>query len=118
MMEYEVALTNLRFHAGHGVWEQENRIGNEFIVEVRIRIPYSDDFLSDNLDLTISYADLYKIVAEEMSRPRKLLETVAAHIHSKIAGRWNNIISGSIKICKSTPPIAHISGSAEVSLFF
>lgn len=118
MMEYEIALTNLRFYGRHGVWKQEQKIGNEFIVDMRIRIPYFDAILSDDLDATISYADIYGIVAEEMAKPRKLLETVAATIHFKIAHRWPQIISGCIRICKSNPPISHISGSSEVTLFF
>lgn len=118
MMEYEVALTNLRFYARHGVWEQENKIGNEFIVDVRIRIPYSEAIFSDDLSATISYAEIFDIISSEMAKPRKLLETVAATIHSEIISCWPWITSGSIKICKSTPPIAHISGSSEVTLFF
>lgn len=118
MMEYEIALVNLRFHARHGVWEQENKIGNEFIVDVKIRIPYSDAILSDDLNLTISYAEVFDIVSSEMAKPRKLLETVAATIHSEIISRWPMITSGSIKICKSIPPIARMSGNSEVTLFF
>lgn len=118
MKEFEISLTNLRFYAKHGVWEQENKIGNEFIVTVRIRIPADKMITDDNLDLTISYADLYEIVKEEMEKPRKLLETVAASIAERITSRWSTILSGSVTICKSTPPIAHISGSAEVTLFF
>ncbi|MDE6769217.1 MAG: dihydroneopterin aldolase [Muribaculaceae bacterium] len=118
MMEYEIALTGLRFFGRHGVLEQEKKVGNEFIVDVKVRIPYSKEILSDDLEATISYADIYGIVSEEMGKPRKLLETVAGTIHSKIAHRWPQITSGSIKICKSNPPIAHISGSSEVTLFF
>ena len=118
MMEYEIALTNLRFHARHGVWEQENKVGNEFIVDVKVRIPYSKEILSDDLEATISYTDIYGIISEEMGKPRKLLETVAATIHSEIVHRWPQITSGSIKICKSNPPIANITGSSEVTLFF
>ncbi len=118
MMEYEIALTNLRFHARHGVWEQENKVGNEFIVDARVRIPYSKEILSDDLNATISYADIFSIIEKEMVKPRKLLETVAATIQAKIKTRWPQITSGSIKICKSIPPIARISGSSEVTLFF
>lgn len=118
MKEFEIALTNLRFHGMHGVWEQENKVGNEFIVTVRVRIPADGSISDDNLDSTISYADIFYIVKEEMAKPRKLLETVASSIQERIEERWPIITSGSITICKSIPPIATISGSSEVTLFF
>lgn len=118
MREFEIALTDLRFYARHGVFEQENRIGNEFLVTVRVRIPAEDNIKEDSLDSTVSYVDMFQIVREEMEKPRKLLETVAASIEKKFRMRWPSIRSGSITICKSTPPIAHISGSSEVTLFF
>lgn len=115
---FEISLSDLKFHAFHGVLPQENKVGNEFVVTVTIRIPYSRDILDDNLDATISYADLYEIVAEEMHSPKKLLETVAARIAGKIKAKWNQVLGGKITICKSTPPINKITGAAEVGLFF
>lgn len=117
-MEYEIALTGLRFHGRHGVWEQEKKIGNEFVVDIRVKIPYREDILLDQLESTVSYADIYLIVEEEMAMPRKLLETVAATICQRIKTKWPDVKGGNIKICKSTPPIAHITGSSEVILFF
>ncbi len=118
MKEYEIALRDLRFHARHGVWEQETAVGNEFIVTVSVRLPYTEAIAADQLEATISYADLFAIVKEEMARPRKLLEAVAASIEERITGRWPQIASGMVSICKSVPPISGIVGSAEVKLFF
>lgn len=118
MKEFEIVLKELRFFGRHGVLDQETLIGNEFIVDVRVRIPYSDTILDDKLDYTISYADIYTIVEEEMLKPRKLLETVAACICNRLSTTWPQILSGSISICKSTPPIPRITGSSEVRLFF
>lgn len=118
MAEFEIELSDLRFHAFHGVLPQETKVGNEFSVSVGIKIPYQEDILDDNLDATISYADIYEIVAQEMSTPRKLLETVAACIRNRIIHNWEQILGGHITICKSTPPITGIIGTAKVTLFF
>ena len=118
MKEFEIKLADLRFYARHGVMEQETKVGNEFIVEVKIRIPYREEILDDNIEATISYADLYEIVAEEMNSPRKLLETVAARIYSRISAKWCEILGGEISICKSTPPIPGVTGVSDVRLIF
>lgn len=117
-MEFEIVLKGLRFYGRHGVMEQETVVGNEFIVDVKVRIPYSESILEDKLDDTISYADIFTIVADEMDKPRKLLETVAATICRRLTATWPQILGGSISICKSTPPILRITGSSEVTLFF
>lgn len=115
---FNIKLTDLHFHAHHGVLPQETKVGNEFIVSVSIAIPFNEAILDDDLDATISYADIYDIVKEEMDKPKKLLETVAAMISIRIKQRWNEILCGEIKICKSTPPIPGISGASEVDFFF
>lgn len=115
---YRIKLSGLRFHSYHGVLPQEQKIGNEFMVSVSVSIPFNLDILNDNLEATISYADIYDIVADEMQRARKLLETVAATISLRIKEKWPHIIDGNISICKSTPPIAGITGSSEVEIFF
>lgn len=118
MKTIEIALSDLHFHARHGVFKQENIVGNEFIVALNVRIPFTDGIDDDDLDATISYADLYDIIADEMKRPRKLLETVANDICLRICGKWPQILSGEITICKSTPPIPGITGNASVSIIF
>lgn len=118
MKEFEIKLSDLRFHAHHGVMHQETKVGNEFIVDLAVRIPFPETILEDNLDDTVSYADIYEIVESEMGNTKKLIETVAAKIADRISRRWPQIISGHITICKSTPPIPSITGRAEVTLFF
>lgn len=118
MKEFEINLKDIHFYSYHGVMSQESKVGNEFTVNLSIRIPYSDDILKDDLEATISYADLYDIVAEEMASPKKLLETVAAQICKRCYEKWDYILGGEITICKSAPPIRGITGQSEVRLFF
>lgn len=118
-MEFEISLNNLRFFAFHGVFEEEKKTGNEFVVNVSLKIPYNNDIDSDDLSSTISYADIFRIVEEEMSRPRNLLEKVALEIRKRILASYTDkVISGFINIEKVHPPIPGIDGSASVSLIF
>lgn len=117
-MEFEISLKSLRFHSYHGVLPQENRVGNEFIVDITLRIPYREEIADDNLAATISYADVYSVVSEEMAKPRALLETVADSICKRLKADFPMILGGFVSICKSVPPIANISGSAGVKLIF
>lgn len=118
MRYFEICLTDLHFHSHHGVFPQETKVGNEFIVDICIKIPYVDSICDDNLSDTVSYADVYEIVKEEMLQPRKLLECVASRIQSRLEDKCPQIMSGYINICKTTPPVSGITGNALVRLIF
>ncbi|MDE6576845.1 MAG: dihydroneopterin aldolase [Muribaculaceae bacterium] len=117
-MEFEISLNNLLFHSRHGVFPQETIVGNVFVVDISVRIPFNESIAEDKLDSTVSYADIFEIISEEMNQPRKLLETVALSIKNRLLKAFPEIKGGKITICKSQPPIAHFSGNACVSLIF
>lgn len=114
----QISLRKLRFHAFIGVGERERVIGNEFEVSLSVKIPFNPEMGADDLEATISYADLYEVVTDVMTRPRKLLERVAIEIAEIIKQRWADIESGEIEIIKIAPPIPGITGEAGVKLFF
>ena len=122
MNSLTVSLENLSFFAHHGVMSQENIVGNEFIVTLhvyldpsRIEKDVTGDQSEEFLEHTVSYADLYEIVENVMKIPCQLLETVALRTAKAIKLKFPQILGGEIKICKLTPPIPGITGSASVS---
>lgn len=117
-MEFEISLTNLRFYSYHGVMEEERKLGNEFNVSISICIPVDDRVEEDNLDGTVSYAELYDIISKEMQQPHKLLEKVALNIVKRLQRDYPQIKKGEIKIKKMHPPIPGIMESASVTLLF
>lgn len=118
MKTIEIALEQLGFHSKIGVMAQEKAVGNDFVVDMAVRIPYDERVERDVMDATISYADLYDVLKREMEKPVDTIEAVAASIVNEMTQRWPQILSGSISICKSTPPISGITGRAKVSIFF
>lgn len=118
MNNFEISLKELHFHAHHGMMAQERKVGNEFVVSITVCIPFSMSILDDELEATISYADIYNIVKKEVHSPKKLLETVAASIVFHVKEKWPQIISGQVTIRKMTPPIPGVTGFAEVTLNF
>ena len=117
-MTLEISLEGVRFRAFHGVFDFEKVRGNDFIVDLSIRVPWKEENLTDDLSTTISYADLYEVVKEEMNTPRDLIETVATQIRNRICERWPEVIEGFVKITKEKPPIPDFQGKASVRLSF
>ena len=117
-MEFEISLRNVRFYSYHGVMEEETRLGNEFMVDLSVCTDVNKTISTDNLECTISYAELFEIVKEKMEEPCKLLEKVCLLIAEEIKSRFPMVKRGSVSIEKVRPPIHEMLGSALVKLNF
>ncbi|MDR1371046.1 MAG: dihydroneopterin aldolase [Dysgonamonadaceae bacterium] len=100
-----ILLEGMKFYAYHGVLEQEKILGNHYTIDLKIRLDLSKASQSDNLNDTVSYADIYAVVKDEMAIPSQLLEHVAGRIIKKLETRFPAIEKVRIKLSKHNPPI-------------
>ena len=114
--ESYITLTDLRFHAFHGVIPQERLTGNDYSVSLRIGYPVSEACLSDEVDDTLNYASVYDIVSQEMNVPSKLLERVAYRIADRLFRKFNLITELDIKLNKLNPPFGADCYGAGIEL--
>lgn len=80
----ELRITDIRSYAYHGYYESESVIGAEFSVDLAV-IWENAPRVHDELENTVDYEKLHKVVVREMMVPSKLLETVAERIADHIA---------------------------------
>ncbi|HRA04644.1 MAG TPA: dihydroneopterin aldolase [Arachnia sp.] len=74
-----ITLTGLTATGFHGVFPHERREGQPFVVDVVLELPLETS--SDELDDTVSYADVASMVESVITgEPRNLIETVAGEI--------------------------------------
>lgn len=117
MDSFCIKLNDLRFFSKIGVFSQERVVGNEFKVDCHLEYDASG-FIPEDLDSTISYAEIYELIAAEMKKESLLLETVAKRIFDTLRTHWPEIYEGSVEITKLSPPIAGISGNCSVKYFY
>lgn len=115
-MNGKVALEGLEFHAFHGVYPHERESGNFFEVDITVETDFSDAATSDELDGTVNYEELFKIIKEEMEKPSKLLETVAENVVTDVMNRFPSALAVEFKISKLNPPIGGKCKKATVTL--
>lgn len=114
---FRINLKDLRFYSKIGVSDQERMVGNEYIVNVSIAYD-ACIFEEENLESSISYADVYEEIKEEMQVERQLLESAARCISRRISERWTFSQEIVVKIEKSIPPIPGIIGNCGVEYFW
>jgi dihydroneopterin aldolase len=102
-MQY-LELKKMFFHSYHGVMEQERKVGNTYIIDLKVYFDFDQATHSDNLEDTINYALIYEIVKQEMAVPSKLIEHVAGRIIRHIRIDFPQVKNMEIRLAKKNPP--------------
>lgn len=113
-----ILLENLRFHAFHGVLPQERAVGNDYLVSLKIKYDVSSALTSDDVDDTLNYAEVYRLVSQEMSVPSALVERVAGRIGDRIFRNFPVAEEIFLKVLKCNPPMGAdcVGAGVEVHL--
>ncbi|MCM1170146.1 MAG: dihydroneopterin aldolase [Bacteroides sp.] len=108
-----IFIEGMEFYAHHGCFEQERAIGTWFKVDLYLYTDTGQAQLTDNLEATVNYAEVYNRVKEEMSVSSKLMEHVARRIADRILRDFPTIERLRISLRKLNPPLGekiHASG--------
>ncbi len=102
---HKVIIENAIFHAYHGVFEEETIVGGKFEVNIEMETDFSESAKTDELDGTIDYSAVYRLVEQEMKIPSKLIEHVGQRIVNALYENFSNTHFIRLKISKLSPPI-------------
>ena len=96
----KIILKGMRFFGFHGVHDEERKAGQYFLVDLECTTNLRKAGISDNLEDTINYSDIYQKVRKiTEGTPRNLLETVAEEIADVLISDYP-IKKATIKISK------------------
>lgn len=112
----KITLHEMRFYAYHGVFAQEQRVGNYFIVELSFWADIAESLHRDELEETISYADVYEVIKTEMAIPSRLLEHVVGRISERLFANFPRMQRIALTLSKCNPPFPGEVHSAAVTL--
>ena len=62
----------MKFYAFHGVLPQENLVGAYYHVDLKLKTDFTHAAETDELEDTVSYADIFTVVKEEMVLLQKI----------------------------------------------
>ncbi len=116
LKESYVSLRGLRFHALHGVAAQERVVGNDYVVDLRLRVDVSAAMQTDDVADTVNYAEVYQVVGRVMAEPRNLLECVAGRMAEAILAEWPQVSEVTVSLTKRNPPMGAACDGASVEV--
>ena len=99
-----IRLEDIRFTAYHGVYPEEREQGNTFLVSVSLTLPEVRAVATDELADTVDYQEVYRLVAEQMAVPSRLLEHVAGRIQQALR-QYVPKAEVHVQIKKKQPPV-------------
>ena len=100
-----IKVENIRVYAFHGCLVEESKIGSEYRVDIIVNADLSKSSQSDDLNDTVDYVLLNRIVKEEMGNRAKLLEAVADRILNRIFRESRMVTFAEVSVSKLNPPI-------------
>lgn len=112
-----IQLKEMRFHAFHGVMEQERIVGGDFSVSVSLTVADAGGaVLHDSLEHTVNYADAYAQVRRVMQQPSALIEHVAGRILQALFAAFPPVTEAEVSVCKLNPPMGADCAGACVTV--
>ncbi|MDP4164441.1 MAG: dihydroneopterin aldolase [Bacillota bacterium] len=102
----KIYVNKMSFYGYHGVFPEENRLGQRFIVDLAVSIDLKSAGQSDELDHSVNYGELYKTCKDIVEgKPFKLVEALAEKIAAELLSSFALLHEVKVKVIKPDPPI-------------
>lgn len=112
----QIALEGMEFFAFHGYYDEEQKIGNKYGIDLYLTTDLQRAAASDDLHETVNYEVLYAMVLDEMKAPARLLEHLGHRIIDRVYAEFPNVQQVKVNVYKYNPPLGGICKWAKVTL--
>ncbi len=104
-MEYRIRLDRMEFHAFHGCYDLEQKVGNRFTVDLEVVTELGEVAAKDDVSLAVNYLELYALVRQTMQQTQRTIERVALNIIHATKAAYPQIRSVRCRVTKLAPPL-------------
>lgn len=112
-----IMLTGLSFYGYHGVYEEENKTGQPFIVDVAMDVDLTVPGETDDVALTVDYSKVYEVISHIVTdKTFHLIEGLATAILKAVFASFPLVSAMTVTIHKPQAPIGGLFDDAAVTL--
>lgn len=102
----KIFVHEMEFYGYHGVFPEENKLGQRFKVDLTVELSLKEAGTTDNLNYSVNYGELYQTCKRVVEgKPYKLIEAVAERIADDIFNEYPLVQRCTVKVIKPDPPI-------------
>lgn len=114
---YTITLKNCAFFARHGVYAEEEVLGQRFLVDAEFDVQAGQAMEDDALDGTVDYGVAFKVIESTVTTKRHLLiESLALTIAKDLCAAFPAISRARISVRKPSAPIQGVLDYVQVSV--
>jgi len=111
-----IHLENMEFYAYHGHYLEEQKIGNKYKISLSLKTNLQKAALTDKLEDTLNYYEVYQLIKKEMKNQSFLLENIAYRIIKSIFNNFSSVEMVNLKISKMNPPVGGIMECVTIEM--
>jgi dihydroneopterin aldolase len=98
-----IVLSGMEFHAHHGAFAEEERLGARFTVDLEIEVDVSAE---DRLEATVDYSRVYGLVRDLVTGSRhRLIESLALTIADGVLANESLVRNVQVRVHKPHAPL-------------
>ena len=107
-MKTKLFISSLEVFANHGLFEEENKLGQKFIFDIECQVNYQKALFSDEMADSISYADIADVIYKtSIENTFNLLERLAGEVVKNIFNTFPEVKEIKLAINKPAAPIKY-----------
>jgi dihydroneopterin aldolase len=111
-----ILLHGIQFYGYHGVYEEERRLGQRFLVDVELRLDLAGIEARDDVAETVDYSQVQAVVLEIGTQERfRLLETLATRIAAALLARFP-VRQVTVRATKPAPAMPGVLAGVSVEV--
>ncbi|MFD0717159.1 dihydroneopterin aldolase [Paenibacillus sp. GCM10027626] len=101
----KIRMQGMRFYGYHGVYPEENKLGQQYKVDVELHLDLSKAAAEDDLTATVNYAEAYTVIKQIVEGPPfQLIEALAGSIASRLLDIYTSVNEVTVRVTKPNPP--------------
>lgn len=116
-MKYTIRMRNCAFFARHGVFEEEERLGQRFYVDAELEVETGHGLEMDEIGSTVDYGAAFIEIERIITGKRRfLIEALALDVARALCEKFTPIIQATITVRKPNAPVPGVLDHVEVTV--
>lgn len=117
MSTYVISLKNCAFFARHGVFNEEETLGQRFFVDATLDVEAGDCLQTDEIEGTVDYGSAFQVIESIITGKRRfLIEALALETAKAICREFSMVRRAEVTIRKPNAPVQGVLDHVEVTV--
>lgn len=117
MTDYTIVLRNCAFFARHGVYSEEERLGQRFFVDAELTVAGGKSLETDDISGTVDYGKAFNLIERIVTGERRyLIEALAMTVARKLCAEFPTVREAVVTIRKPNAPVEGVLDYVEVTV--